>query len=156
MSQENVEIVRRWLAAMSGYPDQATVEEFWDADADYYPVRKFPEARPCHGIDAVGRFVTAYLDAYSRYELTIRDVTAIGDDRVLVRGNLRAEGRGSGVNLESELYHCFWLRHGKPPGAWPDSGLVSPFGQFRARVRRGSAVCGGCFSFLAPLAVAEP
>jgi ketosteroid isomerase-like protein len=113
MSQENVEIVRHWLAAMSAGPDRATVEEFWDADADYYPVRKFPEARPCHGQDAVLQFVTGYLDAYSRYEFAIRDVTAIGDDRVLARGNLRAVGRGSGMNLEGELYHCFWLRHGR-------------------------------------------
>jgi len=113
MSQENVQVVRRWLAAMSAGPDRATVEEFWDADADYYPVRKFPEARPCHGLDAVMQFVTGYLDAYSGYEFAIRDVTAIGDDRVLVRGNLRAVGRGSGLKLEGELYHCIWLRHGR-------------------------------------------
>ena len=113
MSQKNVEVVRRWLAAMSTGPDRATVEEFWDADADYYPVRKFPEARPCHGLDAVWRFVAGYLDAYSRYEFTIRRVIAIGDDRVLACGNLRAVGRGSGMNLEGEIYHCFWLRHGR-------------------------------------------
>ena len=115
MSQENVEVVRRWLAALSESPEEAlaTVAEFWDADADYYPVRKFPEAQPCHGLEELSQFVTRYLDAYSRSEWAIQDVTDIGDDRVLVSENLRAEGRGSGVKLEGDLYQCFWLRHGR-------------------------------------------
>jgi hypothetical protein len=113
MSQENVDTVKRWSAAMGADPDQATVEQFWDTEADYYPVGKFPEARPCHGREAVWQFLAGFLDAYSRYELVIRDVIAIGDDRVLVRGDLHAEGRGSGMNLEGEVYGCFWIRHGR-------------------------------------------
>ena len=53
MSQENVEVVRR---SLEGYgdlviPDNMSqhVAEFWDPDCDYYPARKFLEARPCHG-----------------------------------------------------------------------------------------------------------
>lgn len=51
MSADNVEIVRRWLEVPNLEPDRVRTisEEFWDPDADYYPVRKFPEARPCHG-----------------------------------------------------------------------------------------------------------
>ena len=30
-------------------------DRFWDPDADYYPVRKFPEARSCHGRDEIAR-----------------------------------------------------------------------------------------------------
>jgi hypothetical protein len=26
---------------------------------------------------------------------------------------MRAEGRASGVALEGDAYHCFWLRHGR-------------------------------------------
>src|SRR4051794_41977380 len=53
MSQENVEVVRRWLAIGSVGPEgvRATVAEFCDADVDYYPVRKFSDARPCHGLE---------------------------------------------------------------------------------------------------------
>jgi hypothetical protein len=43
MSQENVEVVRRWLAVGSVGPQEvrAAVGEFCDADVDYPPVRKF-------------------------------------------------------------------------------------------------------------------
>jgi len=115
MSRENVEFVRHWLTALSTSSEEAlaTVAELWDPDADYYPVRKFPEAQPCHGLEELSHFVTRYLDAYSRSEWTIQDVIEVGDDRVLVCANLRAEGRGSGVRLEGDLYQCFWLRHGR-------------------------------------------
>ena len=48
MSQENVETVRRWLAARGASSDEthAAIAEFFDPDVDYYPVRKFPEAQP--------------------------------------------------------------------------------------------------------------
>jgi hypothetical protein len=43
----------------------------------------------------------------------VEDATAIADDRVLARGRISAEGTLSGVALEGDLYHCFWLRHGR-------------------------------------------
>jgi hypothetical protein len=48
MSQENVEIVRRWLEGLPEDPEDfpALVAESWESDGDYYPVRSFPEARP--------------------------------------------------------------------------------------------------------------
>jgi hypothetical protein len=115
MSQENVEVVRRWLAALSASPQEAraAIPEFWDDDVDYYPVRKFPEAQPCHNLEEFGQFLTRYMDAFSRNEWAIQEVIEVGDDRVLVCENLRAEGRGSGVKLEGDLYQCFWLRHGR-------------------------------------------
>jgi SnoaL-like domain len=115
MSQENVEVVRRWLAAMSGGAEEirASIAEFWDVDADYYPVRKFPEARACHGREEISKFLTQFQDAFSRSGLEIRSVAAVGDDRVLASANLRAEGRGSGINLEGEVHYCYWLRRGR-------------------------------------------
>jgi ketosteroid isomerase-like protein len=114
--QENVDVVRRWLAAMSGSPEEirAAIDEFWDADADYYPVRKFPEARPCHGLEEVARFFSSqFEDAFSRWNWEVSSVIAAGDDRVLASTNLRAQGRGSGIDLEGDLYYCYWLRHGR-------------------------------------------
>jgi hypothetical protein len=32
---------------------------------------------------------------------------------VLVHATLSAEGRGSGVKLEGQVYACFWLRNGR-------------------------------------------
>ena len=73
MSQENVEIVRRYVEQ---YGDLAPKDmlrwagEFWEPDGDYYPVRKFPEARPCHGIEEFARFQAEYQDAWDRYEIS--------------------------------------------------------------------------------------
>jgi hypothetical protein len=91
MSQENVEVVRRWLAAMSDPSVEAAlavVSDFWDPAADYYPIAKWPEAQPCHGLEEC-------------------------DDRGLACVRLRSEGRGSGITLGGEIYYCYWLRHGR-------------------------------------------
>ena|SRR5436190_3021363 len=117
MSQENVEVVRRFVEAY-GRSDVAPSDwgrfaaDFYEPDADYYPVRKFPEARPCHGVEEIARFLTEYRDAWDRYEMEVKKLIPVGDDRVLVHLALRAEGRESGVRLEGDLYQCVWLRLG--------------------------------------------
>jgi hypothetical protein len=115
MSADNAEIARRWLELASVRPEEihAVAAELWDPDADYYPVRKFPESRPCHGVEEVVEFLIRFRDAWSRYDFAINDVIEIADDRVLVCANLRAEGRGSGMKLEGDLYQCIWMRHGR-------------------------------------------
>jgi ketosteroid isomerase-like protein len=115
VSAENVEVARRWLATLSASPEEirAAVAELWETDADYYPVRKWPEARPCHGLEEISQFLVRFGDAFSRSEWAIRELIAVGDDRVLGCLNLRAEGRGSGIRLEGDVYHCFWVRHGR-------------------------------------------
>jgi ketosteroid isomerase-like protein len=115
MSQENVEIVRRWFAALSTGQEEAVsaVAEFWDADADFYPVRTFPEAQPCHGRGEVSHFVARYGETWSRFEYAVQELIEVGDDRVLAREHLRAEGRRSGVKIEGDHYTCVWLRHGR-------------------------------------------
>jgi hypothetical protein len=114
MSRENVEVVRRFLDQYSSATDTLRlVADFWEPEADYYPVRKFPEARPCHGVEEIARFLTAYRDAWERYEMEVKKLIPVSDDRVLLHSALLAEGRESGVKLEGDLYQCFWLRHGR-------------------------------------------
>jgi ketosteroid isomerase-like protein len=114
MAQENVEVVRRFIDRYSVSPDapRQFVADFWEPDGDYYPVRKFPEARPCHGVEEIARFLAEYRDAWDRYEFAVEKLIPIADDRVLVHSAVRAEGRESGVELDGDLYHCIWLRHG--------------------------------------------
>jgi SnoaL-like domain len=116
MSQENVQIARRYMERTDEGKRgveaiEALVDEFWEPDGDYYPIRRFPEARPCHGREEIVRFFTAFYPAWEDYQYVIKDARAIGDDRVLVHGEIRAEGRASGVALQGDAYHCFWLRH---------------------------------------------
>jgi hypothetical protein len=107
--------MRRFNAAVSASREEAVaaVAEFCDDDVDYYPVRKFPETRPCHGLREFSEFLSQVWEAYSRSVWEIREVIAVGDDRVLACLNMRAEGRGSGISLEGDVYQCLWVRHGR-------------------------------------------
>src|SRR5919199_2574945 len=102
MSRENVEVV---LRLMDTWRDRASerIADLWEPDGDYYPVRKFPESRPCHGPEEVQRFMAEYENAWESYEFVVRDARAVGDDRVFLHGYIRAEGRESGVTLEGDL-----------------------------------------------------
>ena len=116
MSQQNMEVGRRYLGGLSGLAPEDTRQfaaEFWEPDGDYYPLRKFPEARPCHGREEIARFAAQYLDAWGRYEYAINTLIAVGDDRVLAHATIHAEGRESGMRIDGDLYHCMWLRHGR-------------------------------------------
>jgi ketosteroid isomerase-like protein len=115
MSRENMEVVRRWYELISSNPADlpAAITEMWDADCDYYPVRKWPEAHPCHGRSELSQFLTRIPDAFSRVEFAIQDLIAVGDDRVLARANMRFEGRGSGMSLAGDVHFCVWMRHGR-------------------------------------------
>jgi SnoaL-like protein len=112
---ENLEIVRRWLAPISANLDEirAKVAEFCDPDVDYYPVRKFPEAQPCHGREEFSQFLVRFREPWSRFEWAINELIEVGDDRVLACLSMRAEGSESGMSLEGDVYQCFWLRHGR-------------------------------------------
>ena len=120
MSQENVEIVRRTLNAFRWGPEgaapeemQEVVSEFWDPDADYYPSRKFPESRPCHGREEIVRFFSEYFRAWDQVEAEPKALIAVGDHRVLAHFTLSSEGSGSGLGLRADLYACIWLRNAR-------------------------------------------
>ena len=114
MSAENVEVVRRALAAISAGPEEilATAAGFWDSDADYYPARKFPEAQPCHGLQEIAQALTRIRETWAKYEWVVQELIEVGDDRVLAWSNLQAQGR-SGMNVEGDVYQCIWLRRGR-------------------------------------------
>jgi len=113
MSQENVEIVGRIIEERVSKRDEpAVIAKFWDPDCDYYPVRKFPDAAPRHGREECSRFMAQFRETWVRFENPIKQLLPVGDDRVLALTTMRAEGPGSRVMMEGDLYYCVWLRHG--------------------------------------------
>ena len=84
-----MEIVRRWLEGLPEDPEDipAFVAELWESDGDYYPVRSFPEARPCHGREEIVRFGVELIPAWSEYRYVVKDARAIGDDRVFAQAS---------------------------------------------------------------------
>jgi hypothetical protein len=122
MSQENVEVVRGYVETFSSAdltPSDWSrfVADFLDPDADYYPARKFPEARPCHGVEEILRFRADYRDAWDGFEVVVKKMIPVGDDRVLVHSTIRAEGRESGATLDGDFYMCMLPMRGSPDPA---------------------------------------
>ncbi|MFL5906664.1 MAG: nuclear transport factor 2 family protein [Solirubrobacterales bacterium] len=114
--EDNVEIVRQyfgWTGKEGLEKWAARAGDFWEKNGDYYPVAAFPEARPCHGPDQVVAFLTDFLSAWDSYDYEVLDARAVSDDRVFMRGRIKAEGRASGASLEGDIYHCCWMRHGR-------------------------------------------
>jgi hypothetical protein len=113
MSQENVEIVRRIVE--EGTIDRAVEQllDIWQPHGDYYPVQELPESRPCHGVEEIAQFFSDFQQAWERFEISVKAITPVRDDRVLLSATLAAEGRESGVKLQQELFVCYWLRHGR-------------------------------------------
>jgi hypothetical protein len=135
MPRENLEIVRRYVEGWGSLTGPGLVDHtkrFWDPDGDYYPIRNFPEARPCHGEEEISRFNAGYRASWESLEFKVKALIEVGDDRVLVRTHQAVEGPGSGAALAGDVYHCLWLRNGRilrmedhltPEGALKGFGL---------------------------------
>jgi ketosteroid isomerase-like protein len=104
MSQENVEIVRRFLV----------VEDFDEAltYADPGIVWNPVEEAAAQGHDAVRASTARWKGEWDDYELSPEEFADMGD-RVVVTVRFRARGRGSGVEVDARLYDVFTLRDGK-------------------------------------------
>jgi hypothetical protein len=115
MSEENLKVVRRYFGLAPEDPEEFSdgAADFWEPNGDYYPVRGFPEAVPCHGREEIVDFLKAFRVAWAEYSYEVMDAKEIGDDRVFVHGRARAKGRTSGAPQEGDVYHACWLRHGR-------------------------------------------
>lgn len=116
-AEENTDRVRRWMDKfrLLRTPDgaKAAVSESWDTDADYYPVRKFPDARPRHGIDEIAEFMASYAVAWDSYDFGAAKIVPIDDVRVFVETHVTAQSHESPATVGGALYHSAWLRDGR-------------------------------------------
>jgi hypothetical protein len=118
MSHDNAEIIRRMTEAVRAYwAGSGAWDEllgpFYDPDVDYYPVRKWPNSGPYHGIEGLVSFFTDFDEAWERSGWEVEKITPVSDDRVLMKVVLSGAGRGSGMELAGDVYLCFWLRGGR-------------------------------------------
>jgi hypothetical protein len=116
--EENVAIVRRMTEGVRSFwagesSWMEAVGRFFDRDIDYYPVRKWPESRPCHGLEDLDRFFGAMSEGWGGMDWEVLAIEPVGDDRVLSSVNLRGAGRGSGLEISGDVYFCYWLRGGR-------------------------------------------
>ena len=103
MSQENVEIVRRFLVV-----DVEEALPYADPGIVWNPI----EESPTEGHDAVRASLARWKGEWHDYKLVAEEFVDRGD-RVVVTVRLRGRGRGSGVEVDARFYDVYTLRDGK-------------------------------------------
>ncbi len=111
MSQENVEIVRRFYAAWSRdeLPGPA---ELMDPEIEYVNPARAVEAGTRRGLAAFSRAVEKVFEGWETYDMEPEQFRAVGD-QVAVVTRYRARGRGSGVEVEGQESALWTVRDGK-------------------------------------------
>ena len=112
MSQENVEIVRRSLRAYAN----GDIEEMLahvDPDGELHSaIVGGAEGSVYHGHDGFRRWQGDAGAAFAELSIELTEFRDLGD-RVIGLGRIRARGRESGVELDSETSWLFTLRNGR-------------------------------------------
>src|SRR6188472_2814044 len=116
MSQENVEIVRRWMDRFNSdeqFDSPALLVEFFDPEIEWHDSPSLPGAGVYRGHEALRRHFEDYLDAWAGSRFELHEIRLIGD-RVLTRGRYVGTGRESGISLEDNLVHgVYEMREGR-------------------------------------------
>jgi ketosteroid isomerase-like protein len=103
MSQENVEIVRRFLVV-----DVDEALTLADPGIVWNPI----EESPTQGHDAVRASLARWKGEWDDYKLMPEEFMDRGD-RVVVTVRLGGRGRGSGIEIDARFYDVYTLRDGK-------------------------------------------
>jgi ketosteroid isomerase-like protein len=102
MSEENVDRARDFVDAYNRRDFDAAVRWF-DPEVDWIlPARQSSDS--CHGPDEVRRFWDRIDDSMEELELVPQEWVDAGD-RVATRLRHHGRGRGSGLEIDAELYH---------------------------------------------------
>jgi ketosteroid isomerase-like protein len=111
MSEENVELVRTFLATYNRGEIDAAVFELCTPDVEGYPASVFPEPRTRIGHAAMKAFLEEIASAWAEPpEYVPTEVVAVGDARVLTRGDWRARGAASAIESSSEWSMVWTIR----------------------------------------------
>jgi ketosteroid isomerase-like protein len=123
VSEENVEVVRRWFDGINaiGRTDPGGVDieqidaELWarvDPDAAFHERPDLPDAKVYCGREAGRDFFRKTWDLFAEIRWEPKEIVD-GGDVVVVTSKVRAIGRGSDVPVEMDEAAAFWFRDGK-------------------------------------------
>ena len=119
MSEGNVEIARRTFDAFNrtfteGIPD---LYDLLDPEVEWVPMSAILEGTRYHGHDGVRQWIEETKRDWTSFEVRPERFLDIGEGRILTMGTWRAEGRGSGVQLD--FSQATWLTQ------WREGRLVA-------------------------------
>ncbi len=118
MSEENVEIVRRWVedfqAGMErGDPGAAFDSGALAEDLEWIPTARFPGPAVYRGREGFVEFMQTWIGSFADWSFRIERLIDAGDDQVVVLAHQRATGKGSGVPVELHLGQVQELEDGR-------------------------------------------
>jgi len=111
MAQENVEIVRAWVAKEVLDVTEAEFNEFCDPASELIALRSGTEGS-YRGLAGFLRFQSDTATAFEKFQPCYEEFRAVGD-RVLCGGTIRVRGAGSGVEMDFSAWHVVDFRDGK-------------------------------------------
>ena len=102
MSQENVEKTESFIAAYNRRDFEAAVR-FFDPQIEWV-LPALQRSDSCHGPEEIIRFWDGLDETFDELRLDPQEFVDAGD-RVAVRLRYYGRGKGSGAELETEMYH---------------------------------------------------
>ncbi len=113
MSRENVELVRRMIAAYNAGALDAMVSFYAPNVVAIPDASRFPEAGVLHGPDEWRAFLKEISMAWVTPHYGTSDLFALDDGRVLHRGDWGGQGVPSGIELASGITGIYTIRDGQ-------------------------------------------
>jgi ketosteroid isomerase-like protein len=110
MSKENVEIVRRVLAAFEQGGLEPTLS-FYDPDVTWVVAEDEPEAATLQGHDGLRALLAQWLQAFDELHIDPKEFIDAGE-AVVMPYQFRARERSSGVEVSAPETWVFWFRDG--------------------------------------------
>jgi ketosteroid isomerase-like protein len=114
MSQQNVEIVQRWVDALNA-ADVASFLDVWDHECEFFSVTGSQlDGTPYRGHEGLRRFWKERMETWTELRFEVeRILEGINGDVVVAVGLLRGRGQASGVLIDQRLGVVFELRDRK-------------------------------------------
>ena len=110
MSQENVEIARRWNAAYNRRDWQA-LSELADPEIGWWSREDDPAARMVRGHDGLRKGIAEIDDAISELRVEVEELIDAGE-YVIAPARVVGHGRGSGVAFEEHEVYVVRVQRG--------------------------------------------
>jgi ketosteroid isomerase-like protein len=120
MDAEELDRLVRESAESYNSRDPERMIEHWDPDCEWHPfISAEVEGRQAYrGRDGVRQWFRDVDELFSEVQWRVEEAHDLGDDRVIVLGQLKARGRTSGAEVESPIGQLLELRGGKIRRGW--------------------------------------
>jgi ketosteroid isomerase-like protein len=112
MSEENVEVFRRSVAAFNER-DEDAINDLFTEDFEFIPyLAALVETTTYRGRDGLRQYFEDAEAAWENFDVRVDEIRDLGD-RVIAFGEIRGRGRGSGLEVRVSLAWVADFRQGK-------------------------------------------